>query len=221
MSKMWLTVVLAITLPMLTGGCAEEPELVVSAPDTGFALYRSGRLSPADIEEMCGYGIEEILVLDGEGAERECRYQKITCPGLRVRYDFTQEEDRPVSIDFLKAFDAWIEEAQTNGTKVAIRCRHGWHRTGRLVAYYRIRFEGVAATEAIKEMQDIGHMMWRHPTLNSQVEAYEDIVAGRPCASGPESCPLEQPDGGLLHGLFPHDSCDTRGTSGTSNEQNM
>lgn len=210
-----LAALVSITL-LLLAGCADEPRLVASDSETGFALYRSGRLSPDDLELMCGLGVEEILVLDGEGADRECRYLQTFCPGLRVRYDFAQEEDTPVSIDFLKAFDAWIEEAQTNGTKVAIRCRHGWHRTGRLIAYYRIRFEGIPAAEAIREMQDIGHMMWRHPTLDPQVEAYENIVAGRACSSDTGSCPLEQPDGGLLHGLFPQDSCSALGTPETS-----
>jgi protein-tyrosine phosphatase len=185
---------------------------VASDSETGFALYRSGRLSPADLEVLCGLGVEEILVLDGEGAERECQYQQDICPGLRVRYDFAQEEDRPVSLDFLQAFDAWIEEAQTNGTKVALRCRHGWHRTGRLIAYYRMRFEGVPAAEAIREMQDIGHMMWRHPTLNPQVEAYEDIIAGRPCTSDSNSCPLEKSEGGLVSGVFSENACETTGT---------
>ena len=209
MNTIRLTIVLVIAL--LLAGCSEPLRLVDSDSETGFALYRSGRLSPADLQVMCGLGIEEILVLDGEGAERECRYQQIACPGLRVRYDFAQEEDRPVSLDFLQAFDAWIEEAQNNGTKVALRCRHGWHRTGRLIAYYRIRFEGIPAAEAIQEMQDIGHMMWRHPTLNPQVEAYEDIIAGRPCSSDPGSCPLKKSEGGLVSGLFPEDVCEAAG----------
>ena len=210
MSKLWVASILTITLHLLAG-CSEPLRLVDSDSETGFALYRSGRLSPADLEVMCGLGVEEILVLDGEGAERECRYQQIACPGLRVRYDFAQEEDRPVSLDFLLAFDAWIEKAQASGTKVALRCRHGWHRTGRLIAYYRMRFEGIPAAEAIQEMQDIGHMMWRHPTLNPQVEAYEDIIAGRSCSSAPDSCPLEQPDGGVVSGLFPEDACENEG----------
>ena len=203
----WIAVA-AIGLLSLTG-CADVPRLVAEDPSTGFALYRSGRLSPADLEVLRGLGVEEILVLDGQGKDRECRYRQALHPNLRVRYDFAQEEDRPVSLDFLQAFDAWIEEAQANGAKVAIRCRHGWHRTGRLVAYYRIRFEGRPAAEAIREMQDRGHMMWRHPTLDQQVEAYEDLVLGRPFASDPENCPLSEPDGGLQHGLFPDDTCGT------------
>ena len=211
--------VVAVTALRLLAGCADAPRLVTQDPASGFALYRSGRLSPADLEVLCRLGVEEILVLDGQGADRECLFQQTLCPGLRIRYDFAQEEDRPVSLDFLQAFDAWIEDARANGTKVAIRCRHGWHRTGRLAAYYRIRFEGYSADDAIREMQDIGRMMWRHPTLDPQVEAYEDVVAGRPCSTDPANCPLNEPDGGLLDGLFPENACGDGWTTETSRQR--
>ena len=197
----------------LFAGCADAPRLVADDPTTGFALYRSGRVSPADLGALCALGVEEILVLDGQGVDRECLFQQAVCPNLRVRYDFAQEEDRPVSVDFLEAFDAWIDDAQAQGKKVAFRCRFGWHRTGRLAAYYRIRFEGASAVEATQEMQRIGRMMWRHPTLDSQVQAYEDLVAARPCSTDPAHCPLSEPDSGLSQGRFPEDACTPRGTA--------
>jgi hypothetical protein len=201
---------LALSSLAFSASCADTPRAITEDPSSGFALYRSGRLSPADLGVLCGLGVEEILVLDGEGGERECRLAKTLCPGLRVRYDHAQEEDRPVSTDFLQAFDAWMEEAQAKGRKVAFRCRHGWHRTGRLAAYYRIRFEGASAAVAKDEMQRIGRMMWRHPTLDPQVEAYEDLVAERPCSTDPAHCPVSEPDAGLLDGHFPDDACSVR-----------
>jgi len=197
---------IAMALSLLTG-CAEAPLKVAEDPGTGFALYRSGRLSSTDLGVLCGLGVEEILVLDGEGSSRECLFRKTACPEMQVRYDHAQEEDTPVSIDFLEAFDAWIEESQEQGKKVAFRCRHGWHRTGRLVAYYRMRFEGDSAAEATKEMQRIGRMMWRHPTLDPQVEAYASIVAGRSCSADLAHCPSNEPDAGLVDSRFPEDAC--------------
>ena len=198
----------AIILSALVTGCADAPRLVAEDPTTGFALYRSGRLSPADLGVLCSLGVSEILVLDGEAAERECVFQRELCPDLTVRYDFAQEEDRPVSVDFLEAFDAWIDDARATGRKVAFRCRHGWHRTGRLAAYYRIRFEGATASEVTEEMHDIGRMMWRHPSLGPQIQAYEDLIAGRPCSTDPEHCLVDEPDGGLLHAQFPENACE-------------
>ncbi len=200
-------IALAVTSLAFFASCADPPRAVSEDSPSGFALYRSGRLSPADLGVLCDLGVEEILVLDGEGGERECRLKKTACPGLRVRYDHAQEEDRPVSTDFLQAFDTWIEEARAAGKKVAFRCRHGWHRTGRLAAYYRIRFEGASAAEATREMQQIGHMMWRHPTLDPQVQTYEDLVAGRPCSTDAAHCPVSKPDPGLHESRFPDDAC--------------
>lgn len=188
-------------------GCRDVPRRVAEDTETGFALYRSGHLSPADLETLCALGVEEILVLDGMGSSRECEFQETICPDLRVRYDHAQEEDIPVHLDFLLAFDRWIESAQSEGKRVAIRCRHGWHRTGRLAAYYRMRFEGSSAAEAIEEMQRIGRMMWRHPTLDPQIEAYADLIAESPCSVEPENCPSSLPDPGLENGDFPEDVC--------------
>jgi len=198
----------AIAIALLTG-CADAPRKVAEDPTTGFALYRSGRLSPAELGVLCGLGVEEILVLDGEGGERECLFRQNVCPEMKVRYNYAQEEDTPDSMDFLEAFDLWIEEARAAGKKVAIRCRHGWHRTGRLAAYYRMRFEGASATTASEEMQRIGRMMWRYPTLDPQVEAYADIIAGQTCTTEAENCPVATPDAGLEDGRFPVDDCGT------------
>jgi len=37
-----------------------------------------------------------------------------------------------------------------------LHCRHGWNRTGRLAAYYRIRYGGSSAEDARHEMHEIG-----------------------------------------------------------------
>ena len=193
---------------LLLVACSAPPRLIDRDDSSGFALYRSGRLDRAEIGEICALGIEEILVLDGEAEERECRLRIAACPGLVVRYNRAQDADSPVSGDFLIAFDAWILRAREEGRKVAFRCRHGWHRTGRLAAYYRIRFGGDTVEAAHREMHEIGHMMSRHPTLDPQVEAYADFLAGRACPTSEESCVSAGPDPGAPLGRFPADVCD-------------
>ena len=198
--------VLALAMPLLAA-CDAPPRPVDADPSSGFALYRSGLLSHAEIRELCALGVEEILVLDGEAEQQECRLRSEECPGLRVRYNLAQEEDTPVAADFLRAFDAWIDEARSEGRKVAFRCRHGWHRTGRLAAYYRLRFGGASAEEATGEMHEIGRLMFRHPTLGPQVAAYADFVAGRACSTDPARCVSSEPDPGVPSGRFPADVC--------------
>jgi hypothetical protein len=133
-----------------------------------------------------------------------------SCPNLRVRYNFAQDEKYPVSQQFLGAFDQWIEEGQAKGRKLAYRCRRGWHRAGRLTAYYQMRFMGAGVGEAIDEMQARGRFMGWYPELNPQVEALGQLVAGEPCGEGNEVCPqaVDPTSVGLEpDGTFPLDVC--------------
>jgi hypothetical protein len=191
-------------------GCAAAPRLVDSNSVTGFALYRSGQLSGAELTQLCGQGVEELLVLDGGAINRECRMLREQCPGLRVRYNFAQNEKQPVSQEFLGAFDQWIEEGKAEGRKLAYRCRRGWHRAGRLTAYYQIRFMGASVQEAIDEMQARGRFMWWYPRLDPQVEALGEWVARETCSGGAEFCPqhVDPTSEGLqADGSFPLDAC--------------
>lgn len=185
--------------------CAASPTLVAGDTADGFALYRSGQLSAGGLAELCHLGVEEMVVLDGGAAERECAMRRRVCPELRVRYDTAQDARRPVTAEFLASFDAWIEEARTAGRKIAFRCRHGWHRAGRLTAWYRMRFEGMTAAAAVAEMERAGRFMGRHRELAPQVRAMADLLAGRPCSTAVEHCVAGDgwPDGSG----FPRDAC--------------
>lgn len=193
----------------LTGiGCYESPTVIAESSSSGFALYRSGRLSHRELKRLCSDGVEEIVVLDGSAGELECRMRETACPGLRVRYNRAQNEDTPVSAEFLDAFDDWIEEAQREGRKISFRCTHGWHRTGRLAAYYRLRFEEAPPAETIEEMKWIGGMMFKHPHPRPAGCCLRRVGRRPRVRRGPRGMPpLDQPDPGLVEGLFPLDAC--------------
>ncbi len=196
------------TLALLAAGCAARPTLIDSDPATGFAIYRTGQLGEGDLTALCRQGVEEILVLNGNAGGRECRSRSEQCPGLRVRYNVRQSAFEPVSEEFLRAFDAWVEEARRSGRRIAFRCRHGWHRTGRLAAYYRIRYQGTTVDEAVEEMNRLGRFMWRHRQLAPQVAAMADFIQGRPCSVGSEHCLRRSSEAALAPGgSFPGDSC--------------
>lgn len=184
----------AVLLPLaaavlLAGGCAAAPALVAGDPSgDGFALYRSGQLDAGELAELCRLGVDEMVVLDGGGADHECVLRRRVCPELAVRYDAAQDALRPVTAGFLAAFDAWVAEARAAGRKIAFRCRHGWHRAGRLTAWYRMRFEGASTEEAVAEMLAAGRFMSRHPQLVPQVRAMADLLADRPCSTAAEHC---------------------------------
>jgi hypothetical protein len=189
----------------LLGACAAPPVLVDADPGVGFALSRSGWLSEGELEALCAAGVEEIVVLDGTARERECRMRERVCPQLRVRWDEPQSAERPLAAGFLTAFDAWVAEAREAGRSIAFRCRHGWHRAGRLAAYYAMRHGQVGAAAARQEMHRRGRFMWRHPELDSQVEALADHLAGRACGASPEHC--VGPGRGTSRPAFPADVC--------------
>jgi hypothetical protein len=204
---MQLTGLLAVLVSL---GCAAAPQRVDSDAGNGFALYRAGQLSSAELARLCEEGVEELVVLDGGAAGRECEMRQEICSNLRVRYNFAQDEKHPVSQEFLEAFDQWIEEGQAEGRKLAYRCRRGWHRAGRLTAYYQMRFMGAGVEEAIDEMQARGRFMGWFPQLNPQVEALGQLVAGEPCSGGIEVCPqsVDPTSEGLdPNGTFPLDIC--------------
>ncbi len=190
---------------LLLAACSAAPSRVAHDPAGGFALYRSGQMRAGQLAELCRLGVEELIVLDGGAGGRECAMRRQVCPHLRVRYDTSQDARRPVTAEFLSSFDAWIEEARAAGRKVALRCRHGWHRAGRLTAWYRMRFDRATADEAVAEMQRVGRFMSRHAQLVPQVHAMADLLDGRRCSTGTKHCVIGGgwPDGGG----FPADVC--------------
>ncbi len=189
--------------------CAAPAHRIDGEAGGGFAVYRSGALTREELAELCAAGVEEMVVLDGTARRRECAWRDEVCPGLRVRYDEEQDADLPLDAGFLARFDAWVEEARRAGLAVAFRCTHGWHRTGRLAGYYALRHQGWESEAARREMHRLGQWMGMHPSLDEQVEALADRVAGRRCDEPAEVCvaPAPREVAGTFPGTFPEDVC--------------
>lgn len=181
---------------LASSGCAAAPRAIDENRNSGYAVYRSGRLGARELAEMCELGVREIVVMDGAALNNECRWRGEICPGLKVRYNHAQDARTPVTREFLTAFDAWVVDSMAKGSKIAFRCRHGWHRAGRLSAYYRMRFDGWSAEAAIEEMLEMGRFMGSHPQLVPQVAGMADQLAARPCSQPAEHCPRDSPDHG-------------------------
>lgn len=197
-----------------SSGCAASPQTLDEDRHSGFAIYRSGRLQGRELAELCELGVREIVVMDGGALDNECRLRAEVCPDLKVRYNHAQDARTPVTREFLAAFETWVEESKAKGRRIAFRCRHGWHRAGRLSAYYRMRFDGWSPEAAIEEMLEMGRFMGSHPQLAPQVAAMADLTAARPCSQLAEHCPRDSPAGaeGLVGNArdvhFADDLCD-------------
>ena len=165
----------------------------------GFEIFRSGLPTRAEFNGICAAGIRRFVVLSGDAAKVELKYAS-GCPGTQVLYNVRQDATIPLTPEFLKQFDGWVAQARADGAKILFRCDCGCHRTGRLAAYYRMKYDGYTVVQAVAEMNDLGKFMGLYPTLPAQVQALDDYVHGRPCSvsrslciapAGPRQKPLQ------------------------------
>jgi hypothetical protein len=162
--------------------------LIDSNMQTGFAIYRYGMgKNETQLEAMCKLGIQEVMVLSGNADAFEFKFQS-ACPGLKVVFNEVQKAKTPLTSDFIQMFDQWVQSAQQRGVKIAFRCNCGCHRTGRLAAYYQIKYQGITDEDANLIMQAHGKKMFLYPFLKEQVSALFDYVHEQPCRTDKSFC---------------------------------
>ena len=155
---------------------------------SGYAIYRTSKpKKPKDVLKLCQLGIEEIAVLSGNAIDYEYKYHR-QCPNLKVVYNQKQNARIPLRSGFLSWFDSWVQEAREEGKKIAFRCNCGCHRTGRLAAYYQMKYQSLTSTDAKIIMKKHGKFMFLFKTLFHQVEALEDHIYQRDCSTKLKYC---------------------------------
>jgi len=163
------------------------------APDgkPAFRVYRSGMPSKETFAKWCSvYNVQHVIVMSGDAVTHELAYQKEgICPNIEVIYDVEQKVGEPVSEEFLEFFDAQVEQSKKEGVGLLFRCQTGSHRTGRLAAYYQMKYQGLNCDEAIAVMDHCGVMMpVFDPVLKPQVRAIEEYLEGKECSEPGNSC---------------------------------
>lgn len=149
-------------------------------------LYRSGQLTTAGFAEAIEqYGIRTVVNLQDEYDDPDisagyltpgrCKESEL-CARLGVRYVYMPPglispravpEHRPGTIDeFLKLMD------DPANHPVLIHCRAGLHRTGCLVAVYRMEYNGRSASEAMRELIDNGFGRYAATAANDYITQY-------------------------------------------------
>ncbi|MBI2520919.1 MAG: dual specificity protein phosphatase family protein [Bdellovibrio sp.] len=154
---------------------------------SGFAIFRYSKPSREDVRMLCDLGIDEVMVLSGTAGEREMRHHP-ECPRLKIVYNLAQGAKTPVTAEFLQFFDQWVAQARATGKKIAFRCECGCHRTGRLAAYYQMKYQGLTSADAIAIMMRHGKYMIFHPQLKPQVRDLRDFIDGLPCRENSKHC---------------------------------
>jgi hypothetical protein len=183
------------TLHLLSAGPAGAANLhLIESLPNGFAIYRSGSpRSAAEVAEYCRLGITEIAVLAGNADRHERRFAA-SCPRLEVVYDEEQDAGDPLTAEFLAWFDGWVGTARREGKKIAFRCNCGCHRTGRLAAYYQMKYQNLVLEDALDVMYKRGKNWALHPEIEPQVRALKDYLDGKPCSQRGPYCVQSRKD---------------------------
>ncbi|MFN8369506.1 MAG: dual specificity protein phosphatase family protein [Bacteriovoracaceae bacterium] len=161
--------------------------LIDQDPQTGFQIYRFSEPDKKDMKMLCDLGIDEVMVLSGNAKTHEYKYQD-KCPSLKVIYDEDQSAKVPLTGSFLRYFDNWVHEAKATGKKIAFRCECGCHRTGRLAAYYQMKYQNITPDDAVAIMNKHGKYMWLHPQLEPQVNDLANYIKDEPCNDSKKYC---------------------------------
>ena len=185
--KILITALVSVLSLVAFEASARNLHLIEQDTASGFAIYRLGAPDPSDMKELCALGVSEIMVLSGNADKYEFK-NAAACPTLKVIYNHKQNAKKPLTAEFLEGFDQWIAESQSLGKKIAFRCSCGCHRTGRLAAYYQMKYQGLTSSQAIAVMMNLGKWMFIYPGLDNQVRALEDYIAGEKCGEKKKWC---------------------------------
>ena len=149
-------------------------------------LYRSGCLTVEGFKDaVARLGIRTIINLQDEWPDPQVRNSYFDtsttseielCKSLGVSYIYLPpdllsrrkvETERPRAIEqFLAVMD------NPANYPVLIHCKAGLHRTGVMVAVYRMEYNGWTPLAAIKELKDNGFGEWAGAADNDYIEQY-------------------------------------------------
>jgi len=155
--RSWGAPALAFVLRLLFVPTAEANNLECIGGDChgpGYAVYRSSEPGPQEWKAVCGTWKTDFVVLDDDSWQKRDRVYKRQCPNGTVVYAKSQSVAANLDTDFLAFFDQVIARARSEGRKVLLHCRLGTHRTGRLAAYYGLKFEGWALARALEDFDE-------------------------------------------------------------------
>ena len=149
-------------------------------------LYRSGQMTEAGFRQAVhDLGLRTVINVQDDYPDpdiargfwdRRTTPESELCRRLGVKYVFIPPdlvrrglvpEERPEAIDqFLSILD------NPASYPVLIHCRAGLHRTGCMVAVYRMEYEGWSPRAAINEMKENGFGDWACSSANDYITQY-------------------------------------------------
>lgn len=163
-------------------------------------VYRSGQLTGQGFRDAIRtHGFKAVINVQNEDPNpklRGDRTEEEVCRELGVRYIFIAPDllernrvpkERPQAIEeFLHAMD------NPANYPVLIHCRAGLHRTGVLVAIYRMEYQGWGWRQALEELVDNGFGRSQSSARNDYIMQY--VMAYQPRTRGPATPPELPPE---------------------------
>ena len=133
-------------------------------------LYRSGQMSPAGFERVCREkGIRTVIklreandekpadVAADEAEEAYCRANNIRFLRLTPKsWEKDPATGRVPMEENLDLFLALMDDPEQAPRPVLVHCFAGIHRTGAMVAAYRVKYHGWTGAEAVDELKACG-----------------------------------------------------------------
>jgi hypothetical protein len=155
-------------------------------------VYRSGQMT-ADgfIRAVQRYDIRTIVNLQDEYPDPDIQLSVLgggtiketeLCRRLGVRYvhlrpDLVSKREAPTRRPkVLDPYLAMMDDPKTY--PVLLHCKAGLHRTGVLVAAYRMEYEGWSPRRALEDLRDNGFGVWASTAANDYIAQY--LVNYRP-----------------------------------------
>lgn len=142
-------------------------------------VYRSGQLTAAALAEAIRqHGIRTVINVQNElpnpdlgGIDEATWVQQLGAKYVFLDMDLIDRRrlpmERPAAIaTFLQIMD------DPANYPVLIHCRAGLHRTGTLVALYRLEYEGVSIHEALSDLIDHGFSPRQATARNDYIQQY-------------------------------------------------
>jgi protein tyrosine/serine phosphatase len=159
-------------------------------------FYRSGQLTATGFTDAIRHHhFRTIINVQNEFPDPDLRRSFLDwhtiketelCRQLGVRYvfldaDLVSRRDVPEGKKHPRVIEEFLAIMDDpDSYPVLIHCKAGLHRTGCLVAVYRMEYQGWRPAAAVKEMKDLGFGDWACTSANDYIEQYVLTYQRRP-----------------------------------------
>jgi protein tyrosine/serine phosphatase len=172
--------------------------------------YRCGQMTADGFrEKLRTYGIKLVINLQDEYPDpllpknfwdKPNIRESQVCAEENVRYKFiswyaergllprnqASATNRPAVID---EFLAICDEAHQKNEPILVHCAAGLHRTGALIAVYRMEYEGWSVADAMRELRAVGYGDRKATLANDYIYEYLYLYQPRAKRPGAASAP--------------------------------